>query len=80
MLYATSHEGVVRMEYFDNESCEKSGIGKRTIPLRDSSGIKQSIGDKTHPYVFELQSQLGKQIAFSKGKCYLYNYSTSLHA
>ncbi len=62
MLHATSHEGVIRMEYFDSEGCEIGSIGKRTIPLRDCSGIQQSVGDKTRPYVFELQSQLGKLI------------------
>lgn len=62
MLYATSHEGVIRMEYFDNEACEIGSLGKRTIPLRDCSGIQESVGDKTHPYVFQLQSQLGKHI------------------
>ncbi len=59
MLHATSHEGVIRMEYFDSDACEIGSLGKRTIPLRDCSGIKQSVGDKTHPYVFELQSQIG---------------------
>ncbi len=59
MLHATSHEGVIRMEYFDSDACEIGSLGKRTIPLRDCSGIKQSVGNKTQPYVFELQSQIG---------------------
>ena len=59
MLYATSHEGVIRLEYFDNEACERSGVGKRTIPLRDCSGVNQTVGDKIHPYTFEIHSQIG---------------------
>lgn len=59
MLYATTHEGVVRLEYYDSEACERGAQGKRTIPLRDCTGVKQSVGDKTRPYIFELQSQIG---------------------
>lgn len=60
VLFATTHEGVVRMEYYVDEVSEKSQIGKRTIPLRDSSKIQQGVGDKVHPYVFEFTTQLGE--------------------
>lgn len=78
MFYATSHEGVVRLEYFDNEACERNGLGKRTIPLRGCSGVNQTVGDKAHPYVFELQSQIGKSLYLSTefNQLYIYNIVT----
>ena len=60
MLYGTSHEGVVRLEYFDSQESSKTGAGKRTIPLRESKGIELATGDKLHPYVFQFTSQIGK--------------------
>lgn len=60
VLFATTHEGVVRIEYYDNESCEATQIGKRTIPLRDSIGLAQIPGNKTQPYMFEITSQIGE--------------------
>ena len=60
MVFATTHEGVVRMEYFDNEGSEATQIGKRTIPLRDSIGLAQMPGNKTQPYMFEITSQIGE--------------------
>ena len=48
------------MEYYTDEQSERSQIGKRTIPLRDSTKIQQTVGDKVHPYVFEFTTQLGK--------------------
>lgn len=52
----------MRIEYYVDEVSEKSQIGKRTIPLRDSSKIQQGVGDKVHPYVFEFTTQLGGYI------------------
>ena len=52
----------MRIEYYVDEISEKSQIGKRTIPLRDSSKITQGVGDKVHPYVFEFSTQLGMQL------------------
>ena len=60
ILYATTIEGVVRIEYYDNESCEATQIGKRTIPLRDCMDFSQSVGHKAHPHIFELTSQIGE--------------------
>ena len=60
MLYGTSHEGVVRIEYYVDENSERSQIGKRTIPLRDCSKIQQCVGDKIRPYLFEFTTHLGK--------------------
>ena len=60
MLHCTTHEGVVRMEYFDSKEAARSGAGRRTIPLRDSSSMSTAAGDKLHPYVFQFTSQLGE--------------------
>ena len=59
VLHATTHEGVMRVEYFDEEDHEAPGLGKRTIPLRGAHGIVQSAGSKTRPFVFEFSSQIG---------------------
>ena len=59
ILHGTSHEGVVRVEYFDNNDCGVNGVGKRTIPLRDSSELTIGTGNKIHPYVFQFRSQIG---------------------
>lgn len=61
MLHATSHEGVVRLEYYDSEEFAKSDVGKRTIPLRDSTAPTTAVGNKLHPYVFQLKTQIGMQ-------------------
>ena len=60
VLFATTHEGVVRIEYYDNESNEVAQMGKRTIPLRDSIGLVQIPGNKTQPFMFEFTSQIGE--------------------
>ena len=59
MLHATSHEGVVRLEYYDSEECARLDVGKRTIPLRDSTAPSTTTGNKLHPYVFQLTTQIG---------------------
>lgn len=61
MLHATTHEGVVRLEYYDTEELARNDVGKRTIPLRDSSPPSTAVGDKLHPYVFQLTTQIGKK-------------------
>lgn len=61
ILYRTSHEGVVRIEYYDSQECAKNGVGKRTIPLRDSRELSTAPGNKLHPYVFQLTSQIGEE-------------------
>ena len=60
MLYGTTHEGVARLEYFDNPEAMVTSSGKRTIPLRDCTDITATIGSKVHPYAFHFTSQLGQ--------------------
>ena len=60
VLFGTTHEGVVRIEYYDNESNEVAQMGKRTIPLRDSIGLVQIPGNKAQPFMFEFTSQIGE--------------------
>lgn len=60
VLYGTTHEGVVRLEYYDSEECAKSEVGKRTIPLRESTAPASAVGNKINPYVFQLKTQIGQ--------------------
>ena len=60
VLHGTTRAGVVRIEYYDNEGCEITGEGKRTIPLRDCSSLSEMVGSKVHPYVFQFKTPLGK--------------------
>lgn len=62
ILHGTNHEGVVRIEYFDSEEYAQSDHNRRTIPLRDSSKVEQTMGNKVHPYIFQFNSQIGKNI------------------
>lgn len=50
----------MRLEYYDSHETAKNGVGKRTIPLRDSTPIITTTGDKLHPYVFSFTSQIGE--------------------
>jgi len=60
MLYFTTHEGVVRLEYYDNPESMVTSTGKRIIPLRECTDLSSTIGNKIHPYAFQFTSQLGK--------------------
>ena len=60
VLHSTTHEGVVRLEYYDSQDAARNGVGKRTIPLRDSTSLNVTSGDKLHPYVFQFTSQIGE--------------------
>ena len=60
MLHCTTIEGVVRLEYFDSESYEAMGMGKRTIPLRQCRDISPTGGTKRHPYVFQFSTHMGE--------------------
>ncbi len=69
ILHGTSHEGVVRIEYFDSQESAMNGIGKRTIPLRDSRDFDTAPGNKLHPYVFQFTSQIGVCVLSQTGLC-----------
>ena len=60
MLHNTTSDGVVRIEYYDDEAGEMAGANKRTILLKGFGDCRQVTGDKSHPYVFEITSQIGK--------------------
>ena len=60
VLHCTTIEGIVRLEYFDNESYEATAMGKRTIPLRQCRDISPTGGTKTHPYVFQFTTPMGE--------------------
>ena len=51
----------MRIEYYDDEAGEMVGGSRRTILLRGFGECRQTTGDKSHPYVFELTSQIGKE-------------------
>lgn len=60
VLHNTSSDGVVRIEYYDDEAGEMAEANKRTVVLRGFGECRQLPGDKLRPYVFELTSQIGK--------------------
>eukprot|EP00731_Ephydatia_muelleri_P020832 Em0013g559a len=59
VLHNTSSDGVVRIEYYDDEAGEKTGLNKTTLLLREFADCRQLPGDKSQSYVFELTSQTG---------------------
>lgn len=62
VLHSTTIEGIVRLEYFDNESYEATAMGKRTIPLRQCRDLSPTNGTKTHPYVFQFTTPMGEPL------------------
>jgi hypothetical protein len=62
VLHSTTIDGIVRLEYFDNESFEATAMGKRTIPLRQCRDLCPASGNKTHPYVFQFTTPMGHHV------------------
>ncbi len=59
VLHATTHDGVVRLDYYEREDHEATEIGKRTIPLRECMGLSPGVGTKSHSHVFEFKTPIG---------------------
>ena len=62
VLHNTSSDGVVRIEYYDDEAGERTEVNKTTLLLREFADCRQLPGDKSQSYVFELTSQTGKEL------------------
>lgn len=60
VLYDTSLDGVVRIDYYETESKHLSDSDRRTIPLRGYEDLQQISGDEIHTFVFEFTTQIGK--------------------
>ena len=60
MLHSTTHEGVVRLEYYDKEESAIKGENKRVIILRNCTGCcETSEYKRTRPHAFQFTSNLG---------------------
>eukprot|EP00731_Ephydatia_muelleri_P020844 Em0013g571a len=62
VLYDTSLDGVVRIDYYETESKHLSDSDRRTIPLRGYEDLQQISGDEIHTFVFEFTTQIGRHI------------------
>ena len=56
----TTHDGVVRFEYYDNEESEVRGDNKRVILLRNCTGCIETSEFKSKPFAFQFSTQQGK--------------------
>ena len=68
VLYDTSLDGVVRIDYYETESKHLSDSDRRTIPLRGYEDLQQISGDEVHAFVFEFTTQYGTSILNSHGR------------
>ena len=60
VLHGTSHEGVVRLEYYDTEEAEIKGENKRVIVLRNCTGCIETFEfKKARPHAFQFSTQQG---------------------
>lgn len=61
VLRSTSHDGVVRLEYYDKEENEIKGENRRVIILRNSTGCCETSDYKrTKPHAFQFSSSIGR--------------------
>lgn len=60
VLRATSHDGVVRLNYYDSEEGEVRGADVRTVNLRNSETCTASAAYKSHPHAFQFATLLGE--------------------
>ena len=83
VLHSTTIEGIVRLEYFDNESFEATVMGRRTIPLRQCRDLCPASGNKTHPYVFQFTTPMGESTENPDIYCHttaaIYYQTTPMH-
>ena len=62
VLRSTSHDGVVRLEYYDKEENEIKGENRRVIILRNSTGCCETSDYKrSKPHAFQFSSSIGTQ-------------------
>ena len=60
VLKSTTHEGVVRLEYYDSQEESVTGANKRVILLRNSTGCCETMEyRKTRPYALQFSTRLG---------------------
>ena len=76
VLHATSHEGVVRLTYFDDEESELRGADVRTVNLRNCTGCCESSVYKTHPYAFQFTTAMGQLNAHRYVALHIYMHAS----